>query len=755
MKQSVVIVGGGVAGLTAAHELIERNFDVHLYERRNYYGGKAASVRWGDKRQFPGEHGFRFYPGWYRHLPDTMKRIPYLGKRSFYAGATVLDNLVAVSVDVLTWYDRNPIEVLMHFPRSFDQAKTALSVVGQLRRLGLGPGEVSFFVQRLAEFLATPEPRREERYDQLTWWDFLEADRKSQAFRDLISATTRTMVAAKATEASAYTIGKMAVRTLFDTLSTVDRVLNGPTNEVWIDPWVSYLQSRGVQFHGGQELDSIQFTEQTKKVESLRFSSVLSQNIGRLTWQMEELAQWASAMEALCERQPLTAEERQLQTEMCGHIESGAEQLAEVIEALVDQFYPADPAAPGVKMAAEAVGLAHEVRIAAKEVKTAARMVQNGSGVVELERARKALSDAGARTVAVLAAMEAEGQGATSGREVRGDFFIFALPLEQMAYYVNRSTMMTHHDPSLRQIVLLAEHVDWMAGIQFFLQEPVDLGPGHIVCMDAEWGLTAIEEMQYWRDVQLPEDVKAIISVDIAAWDRKGRFTRKEAFNCTDDEIAMEVWSELTSSVNRDIRSKQLRNEMLRSWDPKLQFQKRVNYYLDTSVVDLLDRKKQAFYEKARSVRFSANELLERQQKSGHEIDTPYIWGRRLRFNVEPLLVNRVGAHRLRPEARTGIPNMFLASDYVRTHTDLACMEGANEAARHAVNGVLEAAGSSERRCDIWKFSIPADLMERLFGFARMGEGIGGTVGQVANAFFGAASRASDEVLGKWRKSNG
>ena len=38
-----------------------------------------------------------------------------------------------------------------------------------------------------------------------------------------------------------------------------------------------------------------------------------------------------------------------------------------------------------------------------------------------------------------------------------------------------------------------------------------------------------------------------------------------------------------------------------------------------------------------------------------------------------------------------------LAADYVRTHTDLATMEAANEAARRAVNGILCAAGSSAR----------------------------------------------------------
>ena len=58
--------------------------------------------------------------------------------------------------------------------------------------------------------------------------------------------------------------------------------------------------------------------------------------------------------------------------------------------------------------------------------------------------------------------------------------------------------------------------------------------------------------------------------------------------------------------------------------------------------------------------------------------------------------------------AATRIPNLFLAADYVRTHTDLATMEGANEAARSAVNGILAATGSSAPRCEIWPLREPA-----------------------------------------------
>jgi NADPH-dependent 2,4-dienoyl-CoA reductase/sulfur reductase-like enzyme len=44
-QKNVVVVGGGVAGLTVAHELGERGFRVTLFDRQAVPGGKARSVR--------------------------------------------------------------------------------------------------------------------------------------------------------------------------------------------------------------------------------------------------------------------------------------------------------------------------------------------------------------------------------------------------------------------------------------------------------------------------------------------------------------------------------------------------------------------------------------------------------------------------------------------------------------------------------------------------------------------------------------
>jgi len=76
--------------------------------------------------------------------------------------------------------------------------------------------------------------------------------------------------------------------------------------------------------------------------------------------------------------------------------------------------------------------------------------------------------------------------------------------------------------------------------------------------------------------------------------------------------------------------------------------------------------------------------------------------------NLEPLLINTAGSWDDRPEASSDrIRNLFLASDYVRTHTDLATMEGANEAARRAVNAILERSGSGAEPCAVWKLREP------------------------------------------------
>ena len=44
MRQTVVVLGGGIGGLTAAHEMAERGFEVRVFESKPFFGGKARSI---------------------------------------------------------------------------------------------------------------------------------------------------------------------------------------------------------------------------------------------------------------------------------------------------------------------------------------------------------------------------------------------------------------------------------------------------------------------------------------------------------------------------------------------------------------------------------------------------------------------------------------------------------------------------------------------------------------------------------------
>jgi 15-cis-phytoene desaturase len=82
-------------------------------------------------------------------------------------------------------------------------------------------------------------------------------------------------------------------------------------------------------------------------------------------------------------------------------------------------------------------------------------------------------------------------------------------------------------------------------------------------------------------------------------------------------------------------------------------------------------------------------------------------------------MVNTAGSLQYRPEAFTEVPNLFLASDYVKTYTDVACMEAANEAARRAVNAVLDRVGSTMPRASVWPLREP-DFFDPLIEYDRL-----------------------------------
>jgi predicted NAD/FAD-dependent oxidoreductase len=70
----VIVAGAGVAGMSAAHRLLEQGFDVTLFESNDYLGGKLGAdldSRTGDFH----EHCYHMYLSWYHNFWGLMDEI--------------------------------------------------------------------------------------------------------------------------------------------------------------------------------------------------------------------------------------------------------------------------------------------------------------------------------------------------------------------------------------------------------------------------------------------------------------------------------------------------------------------------------------------------------------------------------------------------------------------------------------------------------------------------------------------------------
>jgi 15-cis-phytoene desaturase len=258
VSKHVVVLGAGVAGLTAAQELVNRGFDVTVYDRRHVLGGKARSYRAtlidrdGNRVpdfQIQGEHGFRFFPGFYRHLDDTMRRIPAPAAYRTDDRKTVLDCLVPIKEELLAVAGHPPITVPASLPVKVSDIRNALRLPGTLGDCGLTDDDLATFSNKLWQIATSSPERRNEEYEQVGWRDFVQSkDRSDEYYWYLASGLTRALVAARARYASTKTMGNIALRLMavaLDVGQTTDRVLCGPTNEVWIDPWIDCITGPG------------------------------------------------------------------------------------------------------------------------------------------------------------------------------------------------------------------------------------------------------------------------------------------------------------------------------------------------------------------------------------------------------------------------------------------------------------------------------------------------------------------------------
>lgn len=195
--------------------------------------------------------------------------------------------------------------------------------------------------------------------------------------------------------------------------------------------------------------------------------------------------------------------------------------------------------------------------------------------------------------------------------KVTADYYIFAVPADIM------STLLTPQliqlAPSLSGIPELQS--SWMNGIQFFLKNDVEVDRGFVLYIDTPWALTSVSQAQFW-DVDWAQfgdgTANGVLSTIISNYTAVGILYNKTALECTPSELVLEVWAQLKLSCNKN-----------------------------------------------------GQEILQDDNVIAFSLDTSlhYVNGRWT--NDEPIFISTVNSLRVRPQAKTEIPNLFLAADYV------------------------------------------------------------------------------------------
>ncbi|QSQ23445.1 NAD(P)-binding protein [Pyxidicoccus parkwayensis] len=542
----------------------------------------------------PGEHGFRFFPSYYRHLFSTMVETPILDDRGQPTGRRVFDNLVPSSFYGIAAKGRR-IRFLSREPPT--RPVEILQELLELASSGYPPSDTTQFTLRIWRYLSTCSERRKAEYEGISWWEYLEGfDPKtgarryqySDAFKRDMQFAPRVLAAFDGKWGDARTNGNTLAQLYLNNLLPMpktDGTLNGPTTPAWFRPWRRYLQ------------------------ESLRVEF----RTGRLTrFALDERRRLIPYV--FVETSPRETGERPDRTALSS-VENG--ELGEP----VDYYVVATDA-----VSAEAV----------------TKDLEPPLGVIE---------------------------------GLRG--FTTTIPANPRGPEPKQP----------RTPGVLHGHVPWdrfqtLTGIQFFFPSSVRLAEGYLYFLDAPWGLSAINSQQYWATppTLTMDGFASVLSVDIGNWYVREPRLKSPSLSSR-HEIAHEVWRQVRQATEQHNAT------VLHSAGR------------DESALPQPD-----WYSMDRYIVFKTDE-------TGTERPVE---------NLCPYLIPIVGDWDRRPGAEPWDPmapepttrpkgvlpeglwqaehggyqvhweQLVFAGTYLKTFTRMTTMESANESARHAVNAIID-----------------------------------------------------------------
>ncbi len=520
----------------------------------------------------PGEHGFRFFPSFYRNLFDTMGRTPIADAHGAYIEPTrtVLDNIVRTKTQRFGF---NVAERSFNIPRRPpNSAQEVFDVqLKTMRAFGCTVGDIARFQLKLFKYMTSCPERREREYESQSWWDFIDGPQYSAACQAYIKSAGQMLVAATADECDARSYGNSSVQLILDharQAGRTDGTLSGPPSLAWFNHWRQYLEYQGVEF---------------TRAELIGFEVV-------------DDTVWPVAR-------------------------------------VLDEFENGRPKKPPERV------IVRDYYVIALDAPSVKRLVDQQPAL----------------------------RGGDSDRSDSDRIRNLDLPAKDLS----KEGHLNKEKPS--------GAFRHLSGIQYYFESDVPFVEGHTDYPDSEWALSSISQPQFWASRRgWWSGYRGVLSVDIGDWHAKSSETGRSAWNSTKREIAEEVWRQI--KVTKEPNGEAVPEPIL--------------YHID-GCIDF-----------GRAGR-RGKRGLQRQVSAVDETLLPS-------FNDDPYLITKTGQYRSRPgkpgKYKVLCNSLVFAGTYMQTYTRMTTMEAANESARHAVNAILDHAQRKPRRT--WERCAIADPEE-------------------------------------------
>lgn len=230
-SRSALVIGGGIAGLSAALELAERGFDVTVRESSEVFGGRLATRELdpGIGETFKVEHGLHMWFDNYRTCADLITRLGTMHLfRPYDIVNFVFENYLPEALESTPKIF--PLNLMGIVERSPNLTNTDI-----LGALGIFPDVMNFRFDGLYD-----------RLDDTTFFQWIEDTRVSPAFRDVIFEPAAHVTLNRKTELSAAEMVLYQHVYFTSQPFAFDRII--PTVDhgtAWIDPWVARLRDLG------------------------------------------------------------------------------------------------------------------------------------------------------------------------------------------------------------------------------------------------------------------------------------------------------------------------------------------------------------------------------------------------------------------------------------------------------------------------------------------------------------------------------